>query len=368
MNGEAGLSVVVICRDEADYIDDCLAAIAGAAERVALPVQVLVVDGASRDDTVPRAATWPLRAGRRLAVDVVRCARAGYGHQRNAGVAAARHPWVAFLSADVRVGPDWLVEVSDVVDRPVDLMLGRFDLVPPPGRRPWLPALATTLYPTLAGEVVARCSTVHLLARREALLRASFDEGLAACEDKDLAHRLSQSPGWRGAGALRHRPVHLAREGPGAFLAKVAAEARALGVLDRRGGGTFPDCFGWRRAARRLAGAATLAAVAGVTPRRYRAVPVLAAAVLLAGACRHPEGWRRRDPHLPVVTQAALHSAAMLTISAGYLGGWLGLSIGRTRAAPTGPVGGTDAPGQGLRDTGTDSRREPRGDPVAPVS
>jgi Glycosyl transferase family 2 len=354
MTGLPGLSIVVICRDEADYIDGCLAAIGQAADRVALPVEALVVDGASRDDTVRRAAAWSTRSGHRMGVRVMRCPRAGYGYQRNAGVAAARHPWVAFVSADVRVGPDWLAEATGLLDQPVDLVLGRFDLLTPPGRRPWLAALAATLYPTCGDEVVARCSTVHLFARRAALLRTPFDETLPACEDKDLAYRLQRTGGWQGARALRHRPAHLAREGVGAFLGKVATEARALGTLDRRTGGAFPDCFGWRRGARRLAGATVLAALACAARPRSRVVPAVAAAAVLAVGGRHAVGWRRRDPALPLAPQAALHATAMLAVSAGYFRGWLG-------------AGGKNAPGQGLFDTGADPGGEPRGNPDVPI-
>ncbi|MCA2211325.1 glycosyltransferase family 2 protein [Jidongwangia harbinensis] len=366
MSGPTGVSVVVICRDEARYIDGCLTAIGRAAAARTVPVEVLVVDGASADDTVHRAGTWSRRTGAPVPVRVVRCHRPGYGHQRNAGVAAARYPWVAFLSADVRVGPDWLTEVAAAVEQPVDLVLGRFDLVTPPGRRPWLATLVPTLYPTCDDGVVARCSTVHLVARRAALPPGPFDEDLAACEDKELAYRLRRSGRFRGATTLGHRPAHLAREGVGAFLTKVAAEARALGQLDRRTRGAFPDCFGWRRRAFRTAGVTAIAAVAVAARPRSRFVPVLAATAVLATGGRHATGWRRRDPDRPVLPQAALHAAAMLTISAGYLTGRFAPRTAR-RSANRRRAGGTDAPREGLLDTGADLRGEPRGDPAAPV-
>lgn len=369
----SGLSVVVIVRNESRYLDGCLAAIEVAATRTPLAVQVVVVDGASRDDTVRRATAWSQRNDSAMTVEVLRCDRAGYGYQRNAGVALARHPWVAFVSADVRVGPDWLAGLADLRHQPVDLALGRFDLVAPPGRKPWLPALAATLYPSGGGgdEVVERCSTVHLAARRDALLNTPFDETLPACEDKDLAYRMQRRPGWRGVTTLPHRPRHLARERVGQFLGKLAAESRVLGMLDRRTGGDFPDCFGWRRHARGLAGSAVLAGTAGLVWRRSRVVPALAATAVLVTAGRHQAGWRRRDPDLPVVPQAALHAAAMLTVSVSYLGGWLYPRPGGWRGAGHAPsrhgAGGADAPRQGVHGPGPDSGGEPRGDPAAPV-
>ncbi|GAA3438053.1 hypothetical protein GCM10018954_076690 [Kutzneria kofuensis] len=318
----AGISVVVICRNEARYLDGCLAAIRGAAEHTRMAVQVVVVDGRSTDATVAVATAWrPV-----LDLDVVRCTRAGYAHQRNAGVAAARHPWVAFVSADVRVGPDWLAEVERVPVHEYDVLLGRFTLTTPPGRRPWLAALTTTVYPTSTDDpFVERCSTVHLLARKEILAAVPFDERLPACEDKDLAVRL-RAVGAR-VGALGHRPEHIARESVPAALTKLYREGVALGLLARRHGPGFPDLFGWRRATMRsaaclLAGAAVAAAVPSVP-----AVRLLAGAALwIAAGARNPRGWSKRDRRFPVLPLVGLHAAAMTAAGVGYL-------VGRIRPA-----------------------------------
>lgn len=319
--GGAGISVVVICLHEGRYLDDCLQSIEEAAGCSALDVDVLVVDGGSTDDTVAIATRWEHDPGTRSRVQVVRCDRAGYSHQRNVGVSAARQRWVAFVSADVRVGPDWLRLLEPQLHAGVDLLIGRFDLVTPPGRRPWVSALAATVYPTCTDDrVVERCSTVHLVARREALLATPFDETLGGCEDKDLAFRLCRSPGWRGSAEITHRPSHLAREGLGRFLVKLGREAFELGRLSGRHGPDFPDCFGWRRAA-----CCSLLAAAGIVAL-WVLSPWWATAGALAGlvaARRHPVGSPRRDPRLPTPAQVVLHTAAVTTISACWAGGRL---------------------------------------------
>jgi glycosyltransferase involved in cell wall biosynthesis len=82
------LSLIVITRDAAVELPDCLTSAGFAAEAV-------VVDSGSRDDTVAVAQ----RAGART----LEHAWAGYGPQKNFAVAQARHDWVLCLDADERV-------------------------------------------------------------------------------------------------------------------------------------------------------------------------------------------------------------------------------------------------------------------------
>ena len=121
------LSVIVICLDEAEFIADCLTALDGGAGR---GVEIVVVDGGSTDGTLERVRAWT-QAGR-TPVSIVR-SQPGYGRQRNAGVAAARGTFVAFLSADVRVAAGWTAEVLGLIAGGSDLLIGLFDLVPMPG-------------------------------------------------------------------------------------------------------------------------------------------------------------------------------------------------------------------------------------------
>ena len=85
------LSLVIITRDAAHELADCLASAAFAAETI-------VVDSGSRDDTAALAA----RSGAR----VIEHAWEGFGPQKNFAVAQARHDWVLCLDADERVTPE----------------------------------------------------------------------------------------------------------------------------------------------------------------------------------------------------------------------------------------------------------------------
>src|SRR5438094_5357225 len=84
------LSLVVITRDAAAQLADCLASAAFAAEAI-------VVDSGSRDDTVDIA--------RRSGARVVAQSWLGFGPQKNFAVAQASHDWVLCLDADERLTP-----------------------------------------------------------------------------------------------------------------------------------------------------------------------------------------------------------------------------------------------------------------------
>jgi glycosyltransferase involved in cell wall biosynthesis len=91
MSESLPLSLIVITRDAAHELADCLAAAPFAAEAV-------VVDSGSCDDTVALA--------RRLGARVVEQPFLGFGPQKNFAVAQAAHDWVLCVDADERVTPE----------------------------------------------------------------------------------------------------------------------------------------------------------------------------------------------------------------------------------------------------------------------
>jgi len=96
------VSVVVPARDDADELDRCLALLA--AQSVA-PLEVVVVDNASRDATAEVARRW--------GAVVVPEPRLGIPAAAAAGYDAARGDVIARLDADSRPGPHWVRSVVD---------------------------------------------------------------------------------------------------------------------------------------------------------------------------------------------------------------------------------------------------------------
>ncbi|ADV66252.1 glycosyltransferase [Deinococcus maricopensis] len=94
-------SVVVPARNEAAHLPALLRALAA---QTLPPAEVIVVDNGSSDATARVA-----RAGGAV---VVPCATPGVARARQAGLDAARAPWIATTDADSLPRPDWLERLS----------------------------------------------------------------------------------------------------------------------------------------------------------------------------------------------------------------------------------------------------------------
>jgi glycosyltransferase involved in cell wall biosynthesis len=101
----ATLSAIVITRNEAHNLEDCLQSMKG------LVNEIIVVDSQSTDDTVAIAlrhgaqvsqpADWP-----------------GFGPQKNRALRLATCDWVLSIDADERVTPELAAEIQQVLQQP----------------------------------------------------------------------------------------------------------------------------------------------------------------------------------------------------------------------------------------------------------
>lgn len=98
------LSVIIIAKNEAMSLGDCLDSVAWAAERI-------VLDGGSTDETVAIARRHGARV--EIAADWP-----GFGPQKNRALAYASAPWILSLDADERVTPDLAAEIQALVSSP----------------------------------------------------------------------------------------------------------------------------------------------------------------------------------------------------------------------------------------------------------
>lgn len=121
------VSVVIAARDAAATLPAALEALA-AQERVPA-FEVLVVDDGSTDATAVIAAAHP------VVTALLTGEGEGPGAARNAGVAAARAPVVAFTDADCAPAPGWLAAGLTALAEGADVVQGRVEPAGPSG--PW---------------------------------------------------------------------------------------------------------------------------------------------------------------------------------------------------------------------------------------
>lgn len=95
------LSIVIPAYNESAIIGRCLDAIAA---QTRLPLEVVIVDNNSRDDTVAIARSYSF-------VKVLNVPEKGIVHARNAGFEAARGNIIARIDADTVVPADWVEHI-----------------------------------------------------------------------------------------------------------------------------------------------------------------------------------------------------------------------------------------------------------------
>ena len=97
------LAAIILCRDEMDHLEPCLASAAFADE------VVVFADGSS--PVLAQVRDIAERAGARLVERVFD----DYASQRNAALQAVQTDWVLFIDVDERVTPELAAEVREVI-------------------------------------------------------------------------------------------------------------------------------------------------------------------------------------------------------------------------------------------------------------
>ncbi|HEX4905354.1 MAG TPA: glycosyltransferase [Acidimicrobiales bacterium] len=227
---DPAVSVVVPTRNRAAVCAQTLRSILGQRD---VDLEVVVVDEGSTDDTPAMLAAIGDDRVTVVRHDVAR----GLPAARNAGLARARGPWVAWCDDDDLWAPDklatqldaadtadaaWVIGGSVLVD--ADLHVMGHQAVPP--RDEVLDRLlVSNAVPGGGSGVLASADAVRSVG--------GFDESLASCEDWDLWLRLAQ----RGAPATVDRPLVAFRTWGGSMSTKVERmRSTRREVLDRVAG------------------------------------------------------------------------------------------------------------------------------------
>lgn len=270
----ADVTVVVPVRDRPDGLDRLLTAVG----RTAGTLPVVVVDDGSLDPLAVRRV-----CARHFATVIRHGVALGPAAARNAGLAAARTPYVALLDSDSAPMAGWLDRLQAHFDDPLVaaaapriVALGVED----PGWLRAYEAAASSLDlgphegPVHPHSRVPYVPGVALLVRRTALT-GGYDEAMHVAEDVDLVWRLVAA-GWR----VRYEPAaHVAHQHPNSVLAWAKRRAfygtGAADLAARHGRAVAPIVISpW-------SAATWLALLAG-----RRSGPVCAAAILVWATAR----------------------------------------------------------------------------------
>lgn len=124
------VSVVIPCLNEAENIEQCIAAARSALDRNGIAGEVVVADNASEDGSAELAEA----AGAR----VVREPRRGYGSAYLAGFAAARGDYIVMGDADLTYDFDEIPRFLGELEDGADMVIGDRMQNIHPGAMPWL--------------------------------------------------------------------------------------------------------------------------------------------------------------------------------------------------------------------------------------
>src|SRR5262245_19870675 len=103
-----------------------MSSVAGQTRR---PDEIIIVDGGSEDGTPEIVEGWINRRSLSDWIRIIRVEDATPGKGRNIGVANARHDWIAFTDAGIRVEHFWLDRMVEVVEREddIDVVYGGYE-------------------------------------------------------------------------------------------------------------------------------------------------------------------------------------------------------------------------------------------------
>ena len=221
------VSVVVPARNAQPTLGALLDALAA---QTVVPVEVIIVDDGSTDDTGAVAAAHPLRPV------VVRGPGRGSYAARNCGIAVAAAPVLAFTDADCVPAPDWLERGLAALAGGPQLVGGRIVQRRRDGASRWERYDRATYLDQAELVPQGFAATANLLADAATIRRlGGFDETLRSSGDLDLGRRA------RAVGVdVAYAPDAVVEHTPRTSPAELWRLHRRLGA-------------GWRELARRAA-------------------------------------------------------------------------------------------------------------------
>jgi glycosyltransferase involved in cell wall biosynthesis len=103
MGDKISLSVVIIAKNEAEYLPHCL-------KSVSFAGQIFIVDSVSTDETVKIASD--------SGCDVFAVFWKGFGPQKQYAIDQSTNSWVHILDADERIPADTALAIRNIISNP----------------------------------------------------------------------------------------------------------------------------------------------------------------------------------------------------------------------------------------------------------
>lgn len=167
------LSVVVVTRNEAGNVEDCLASLFDLC-RGGPPHEVILVDSNSSDDSVARATEYPVTVLRIPSDDL-----ASPGAGRYVGARHATGDHILFVDGDMHLTTGWLEDALDALDQPGTAgVTGHLNTLADDS-----PADEPRAVDALRGVALYDATTLDRVG--------GFDPHLQASEDVDVGYRLA---------------------------------------------------------------------------------------------------------------------------------------------------------------------------------
>lgn len=189
------ISVIIPAYNEAKYLPRTLEAVHRAADKLASPVEIIVADNLSTDNTAVIAREY----GATVVTATIKCISA----VRNAGANAAGGRILVFCDADNRISPNLLLTIKRSMDT------GRYaggGVANVQMNRLSIGTFLFNMLPLWCCAIFLRTSMVVFYATREAFdAIGQFDETKLMAEDYNFAQRLRK---WGKAHGLRYKNIY----------------------------------------------------------------------------------------------------------------------------------------------------------------
>ena len=222
------VSVTVCVRDGAQWIDDCMGALAGQTYR---PLEIIAVDDGSLDGGTEVIQEWHDPEAQRpesngIPIRVLRQEPLGLSAGRNLALNEANGDWVAITDIDCRPRPDWIEKMCSASEG-VEAVTGRtiFD----EGNTSVSKLRASMIaekYASRSEQATLANGPCSMFRRENLVVRGGFDPAWYHAEDMEVSMRILES-----GDEIRYVADaivnHVAEESLLQFLAKRRRDARA---------------------------------------------------------------------------------------------------------------------------------------------